>query len=109
MSIKFTRIKTKLDFLDTLGFGNKHLGKTISYIIEFDPEYLEWCCKKENLVYLTPKCMDLLEDRLHLLKQIKQKKEEEKLAKLLAPPKSKNKGLWYAHSDQDDWFDDVPF
>lgn len=108
MAIAFNRIKTQLDFLDTLGFGNKYLGKTISYIIEFDPEYLEWCCKKENLVYLTPKCMGVLEERLHLLKQIKQKKEEEKLRKTLAPPKSKFKD-WMVHADQDDWWDDVPF
>lgn len=109
MAIAFNRIKTKLDFLDTLGFGNKYLGKTISYILEFDPEYLEWCCKKENLIYLTPKCMGVLEDRLHLLKQIKQKKEDEKLAKLLAPPKYKRRDDWFTHSDQDDWWDDVPF
>jgi hypothetical protein len=108
MAIPFKRIKTQLDFLDTLGFGNKYMGKTISYIIEFDPEYLEWCCKKENLVYLTPKCMDLLEDRLRIVKQIKDYKDEQKLKKMFAPPKSKFKD-WMAHSDQDDWWCDIPF
>lgn len=106
MALPFKKIKKDLDFLDTLGFGNKYMGKTISYIIEFDPEYLDWCCKKANLVYLTDKCHNALEDRLVIVRKAK---EDKLLAKLLKPPKSKSKELWYAHADQDDWWDDVPF
>ena len=107
MAIPFNRVKTTYDFLDIMPFG-KYQGKTISWIIEFDPECLEWYTKKEDLLYLTSKCTDVLEDRLHLLKQIKQEKADEKLKKTLSPPKSKFRD-WSVHTDQDDWWDDVPF
>lgn len=105
MALPFKRLKTELDFLDTLGFGSKYFDKTISYILEFDPEYLEWCCKQANLVYLSDKCHTALESRLQLLKAIKEVKAANNK---FSAPKSKFRD-WFAHADQDDWWDDVPF
>lgn len=107
MAIPFKRVKTTYDFLDIMPFG-KYQGKTISWIIEFDPECLEWYTKKENLIFLSSKCVEFLEDRLRIVKQIKDHKEEQRLKRIFAPHKSKFKD-WMAHSDQDDWWDDVPF
>lgn len=103
MAIPFKRIKTTYDFQDISPLS-KYQSRTISWIIEFDPEYLEWCVK-ENLIYLTSKCLEALEDRLRIVKQFK---EEQRLKKILAPSKSRFKD-WTVHSDQDDWWDDVPF
>lgn len=65
MSLPFKRVRTTYDFLDTMPFGS-YVGKTISYVIEFDPNYLKWCTKQDNLIYLSDKCLDALEDRVKI-------------------------------------------
>jgi len=94
MAIPFKRVKTVYDFQDTIPFG-EYLGKTISWVIEFDPAYLKWCTKQENLIYLNTKCIDALDDRITMTKYHK--------------PTKKSKFL----QEPNDWFDvwdqDIPF
>ena len=93
MSIKFTRVKKCLELDDKLTFG-AHSGKSISYMLEFEPEYLLWVTKNKAVVLngeLEKRCFD---------KALRAKAEKEM---------AKSKEVHYAHSDQDDWWEDVLF
>lgn len=93
MSIKFNRIKKCLELDDIITFG-AHSGRTISYMLEFEPEYLLWATKNAALVLnksLQSACLD---------KALRAKAEKERY---------KSKEVQYAHADQDDWWEDVPF
>jgi hypothetical protein len=94
MSIKFTRIKKCLELDDKLAFG-AHSGKSISYMLEFEPEYLFWATKQPNLIFLCHTAAIRLEEKATRAKQEKEK--------------HKAKAYYYADTDQDSWFDDVPF
>jgi hypothetical protein len=98
MAISFKKLKTEYDFLDTMPFGN-YRGKTISWIIEFDPEYLDWCSKQQGLLYLSNKCKEQLLNRVCIAKANREIQLSKKISK----------ELHFAHSDQDDWWEDVPF
>lgn len=93
MSIQFKRIKKCLELDDQLRFG-VHANRTVSWMLEFKPEYLLWASKNSVVVLskdLHKKCFD---------KALRAKAEKEV---------AKSKEVHYAHSDQDDWWDDVPF
>jgi hypothetical protein len=93
MSIRFARIKKCLELDDKLAFG-VHSGKSIGYMLEFEPEYLLWASKNNAVVLnreLEKRCFD---------KALRAKAEKEV---------AKSKEVTYAHSDQDDWWEDVPF
>ena len=98
MSIKFNKIRTRLDLDDQITFG-AHLGKTISYVVAFDPEYLIWCLKQPNFLFLT--------ERAALALEISTK--QMKLDKAVAKEK---KAFRYDTDESDfhsDWDADVPF
>jgi len=93
MSIKFARVKKCLELDDKITFG-VHSGRTVSYMLEFEPEYLFWATKNNAVVLnreLEKRCFD---------KALRAKAEKEV---------AKSKEVYYAHSDQDDWWEDVPF
>jgi len=93
MSIKFTKVKKCLELDDKLTFG-AHSGKSISYMLEFEPEYLLWASKNNAVALskeLDKRCFD---------KALRAKAEKEV---------AKSKEVYYAHSDQDDYWEDVPF
>jgi len=93
MSVHFNRIKKCLELDDQLRFG-VHAGRTVSWMLEFEPEYLLWAVKNSAVVLsktLQDKCLD---------KALRAKAEKEV---------AKSKEVHYAHSDQDDYWDDVPF
>lgn len=94
MSIQFKRIKKHLELHDIITFGT-HFGKTISYMLEFEPEYLLWASKQPNLLFLCEPAALKLEE-----KAIRAKLEKQK---------HKAKTQVYMPGDQDDWWDDVPF
>lgn len=98
MSIKFSRIKKCLELDDTITFG-AHSGRTISYMLEFEPEYLLWATKQPNLIFLCSTVASRLEEKATRAKLEKQKRRES----------YQSREVHYAHADQDDWWDDVPF
>lgn len=99
MSIKFNRIKKYLDLDDEIRFG-VHVGKSISWMLEFEPEYLLWATNQPNLI--------LLSNTANLrLKQNAQRAQQEKLAK---KEKQFQKAVNCNYiEDLDLWLDDVPF
>ena len=97
MSIKFSKLKTELGYSDTLGFGKYH-GKTVGWVIEFDPLYLDWCTKKDNLIFLDEHSLERLYSSVLIAIAAKDR-----------PPKKITKNIMYAHADQDDHWDDIPF
>lgn len=94
MSIKFHKIKTCLELDDLLGFG-QHSGRTVSYMLQFEPEYLLWATKQPNLLFLCEEAWNQLEKNAQRAKTEKQK---QKFQVCEYPP-------W---EDQDP-LDDVPF
>ena len=98
MSIKFNKLKTRLDLEDQITFGS-HVGKTISYVVAFDPEYLNWCLKQPNFLFLT--------ERAALALEISTK--QMKIDKAVA----KEKNAFRYDTDESDfhsnWDADVPF
>lgn len=94
MSLKFTQLKPTTLGLDyILDFG-RHFGYTVSEVLKDRPEYIQWLVTEGKKFYPS----------VH-----------NELMKIACKP-TKLKGsyykhldAWYVHSDQDDWWEDVPF
>ena len=99
MSIKFSKIKTCLDLDDQITFG-AHQGKTISYMLAFEPEYLTWCSKQPNLLFLTERAALALEV------SVKQMQADRQTLQL---SKQQQYNTRYHGEEFSDWYDDVPF
>jgi len=52
MSVHFNRIKKCLELDDQLRFG-VHAGRTVSWMLEFEPEYLLWATRQPGLIFLS--------------------------------------------------------
>lgn len=92
MSLKFTQLKpTTLGLDSVLDFG-RHFGYTVSEVLKDRPEYIQWLVTEgkkfypsvHNEIYKIVAASELFKRRI-------------------------SKEVYYAHADQDDWFDDVPF
>lgn len=94
MSIRFSRVKKCLDLNDRITFGT-HFGRTISYMLEFEPEYLLWATRQPGLISLSSTAAHKLEEKALRAKQ-------EKIAQ-------KAKTQAYMPGDQEDYWEDVPF
>ncbi len=62
MSIRFSRLKNNLELCDRISFG-AHSGRTISYMLEFEPEYLLWATRQPGLISLSSTAAKNLEDK----------------------------------------------
>lgn len=69
----------------------RHLGYTIAEIIKDRPDYINWLMNNTSIQF-----HESVYDEL--FKQIATK-EIRRITR----------DIWYAHADQDDWWDDVPF
>lgn len=91
MSLKFTQLKpTTLGLDSVLDFG-RHFGYTVSEVLKDRPEYIQWLIADGKKFYPS----------VH-----------NEITKIIASKEVRryiSKEVYYAHSDQDDWFDDVPF
>lgn len=91
MSLKFTQLKpTTLGLDSVLDFG-RHFGYTVSEVLKDRPEYIQWLVVQGKEFYPS----------VH-----------NEITKIIASKEVRRyipKEVYYAHSDQDDWFDDVPF
>lgn len=92
MAIPFKALRDPRLGLDSvLDFG-RHSGYTVSEVLKDRPEYIQWLIvqgKKfypsvHNEIYKIVADSELFKRRI-------------------------SKEVYYAHADQDDWFDDVPF
>lgn len=94
MSKPFNKLRDpKLNFDDVLRFGRHH-GYTVSEVLKDRPQYIAWLIDNTDIKF-TDQVMDL--------------------ADVYCPPKPRKIIRLYrdeshnVHSDQDDWFDDIPF
>lgn len=96
MSIKFSKVKQCLELDDLIAFG-KHSGRTISYMLQFEPEYLLWATKQSGLLYLSSTIALQLEEYVIRAKLEKEKQKWQKFVKEHVAP------------DFTDFSEDVPF
>lgn len=110
MAIQFSKLKNKLGLDDTLPFG-RHQGYTVEEILKDRPEYISWLMRNTSLKFY-PSVHDLL--KIMKAKHVPQHtslrshgyySHEEKDYVF---PRLRNESH-NIFSDQDDWFDDVPF
>ena len=100
MSKAFSSIKRFTEESDVLPFSSKYPGKTVGYLLLFDPEYLRWC---------------LLNNMISLDERLKQtvllKAREYNAARLEAERKKIQKSIPKAvgFDPLDVLFDDIPF
>lgn len=113
MAIQFNKIKNKLGLDDTLPFG-RHQGYTVEEILKDRPEYISWLMRNTGLKFY-PSVHELL--LLMKPKRVPQHTSfkpvyfydgtahgEQAHYELTIRDESYN-----IYSDQDDWFDDIPF
>lgn len=92
MSISFSKLKNKLGLDDVLPFG-RHQGYTVEEVLKDRPEYISWLMSNTTLRFY-PSVHEML---------------------LLIKPKRIPQHISFRYeshniySDQDDWFDDIPF
>lgn len=102
MSIKFARIKKYLELDDKIRFG-AHAGRTISWMLEFEPEYLLWATNQPGLCLLSATLTLRLKQnalRARQEKLAKKEKQTEQTVSYSLDRELKDLGLW---------MDDVPF
>lgn len=93
MSLKFTQLKpTTLGLDSVLDFG-RHFGYTVSEILKDWPEYIQWLAIEGKKFYPS------------VLEQLQYFLEEKQNKRVYTRSSAWNDIL----SDQDDWWDDVPF
>lgn len=113
MAIQFSKLKNKLGLDDTLPFG-RHQGYTVEEILKDRPEYISWLMRNTSLKFY-PSVHDML--KIMKAKHVPQHTSfkpvyfydgtahgEQAHYELTIRDESYN-----IYSDQDDWFDDIPF
>lgn len=103
MSIKFARIKKYLELDDQIRFG-VHVGKTISWMLEFEPEYLLWATRQPNLIFLSSTAALRLEQNAQRAKLERLAKKQAQFERVIG-----GYSLSRELNDLDLWLDDVPF
>jgi hypothetical protein len=95
MSIVFNKIKNSaiIGLDDQLDFG-KHLGYTVLEVLKDRPDYIQWLIEKGKKFYPS------VHIELDIIRQKALIKDTQKFLK---------KYDWDNFSDQDDYWDDVPF
>jgi len=99
MSIKFTRIKKHLELDDQIRFG-AHSGRTISWMLQFEPEYLLWATQQPGLIFLQRNLTTTLQENALRAKTEKTAQKEKQFQRAVSPDYIEDLGLW---------LDDVPF
>jgi hypothetical protein len=62
MSVRFAKVKKCLELDDRITFG-AHSGRTVSYMLEFEPEYLLWATRQPGLISLSSTAANKLEEK----------------------------------------------
>ena len=110
MAIQFSKLKNKLGLDDTLPFG-RHQGYTVEEVLKDRPEYISWLMSNTTLKFY-PSVHELL-----LIMKPKRVPQHTSFSshgyysdkeKNYIFPKLRDESH-NIYSDQDDWFDDVPF
>lgn len=102
MSKAFRKLKTYLDLDDPISFG-KYYGKSIQYVIDNDPKYLDWAIKQNNLIFVSDEVL------LKMELAINARKKKTNTAYTFAMAMQ---GVYDKHGISeplDDWEEDVPF